>query len=130
MLSRCVLALQRSLIILVGLTMTWYRCSPQCVKENIFTKFLISQIFQDGEIDASKYVQSSEEIDLAKRTFKTRQFFDDNKVTPAGLSFFQSDWDSTLTKFFHHTLNMREPRYEYDFPPYYTKPWVEKNPRQ
>ena len=98
--------------------------SPQCVK------FLISQFFQDGEIDASKYVQSSEEIDLAKRTFKTRQFFDDNKVTPAGLSFFQSDWDSTLTKFFHNTLNMREPRYEYDFPPYYTKPWVEKNPRQ
>jgi len=84
---------------------------------------------QAGEIDASKYVQSSEEIDLASRTFKTRQFFDDNEVTPAGLSFFQSDWDSTLTKFFHHTLNMREPRYEYDFPPYYTKPWVEKNPR-
>ena len=122
--------LYRSIIILVDLTMTWYRCSPQCINENIFTKFLISQIFQDGEIDASKYVQSSEEIDLAKRTFKTRQFFDDNKVTPAGLSFFQSDWDSTLTKFFHHTLNMREPRYEYDFPPYYTKPWVEKNPRQ
>ena len=103
---------------------------PSVLTKIFSTKFLISQFFQDGEIDASKYVQSSEEIDLPKRTFKTRQFFDDNKVTPAGLSFFQSDWDSTLTKFFHHTLNMREPRYEYDFPPYYTKPWVEKNPRQ
>ena len=103
---------------------------PSVLTKIFSAKFLISQIFQDGEIDASKYIQSSEEVDLAKRTFKTRQFFDDNKVTPAGLSFFQSDWDSTLTRFFHHTLNMREPRYEYDFPPYYTKPWVEKNPRQ
>jgi len=84
---------------------------------------------QASEIDASKYVQEAGEIDLAKRTFKTRQFFDDHEVTPAGLAFFQSDWDSSLTNFFHNTLNMREPRYEYDFPTPYTKPWVEKNPR-
>ena len=66
---------------------------------------------------------------MAKRTFKTRQFFDDNEVTPSGLAFFQSDYDSTLTNFYHHGLDMKEPRFEYDFPPSYTKPWTEKNPR-
>ena len=75
-------------------------------------------------------MQPVDEVDLAKRTFQTRQFFDENEIKPASLAFFQSDWDSTLTKFFHNQLNMQEPRYEYDFPPYYTKPWNEKNPRQ
>merc|ERR1711983_455472 len=37
--------------------------------------------------------------------------------------------DSSLTHFYHHVLNMKEPRYEYDFPPPYTTPWNEKMPR-
>ena len=68
-------------------------------------------------------------MDLNLRTFNTRDFFDQNPITPATLAFFQSDWDSTLTDFYHNTLDMKEPRYEYDFPPYYTKRWVEKQPR-
>ena len=28
----------------------------------------------------------------------------------AGLGFFQSDYDSTIRDFFHHKLDMREPR--------------------
>lgn len=32
-----------------------------------------------------------------------RQFQD--WITPAGLAFFQSDWDSSLTDFFHKTLS-------------------------
>lgn len=43
-----------------------------------------------------------------------RNYQDD--ITPAGLSFFQSDWDSSLTDFYHNILNMKEPIYEYDFP--------------
>jgi len=94
-----------------------------------YHRFVFILFKQASEIDASKYTQPEGEVDLVQRTFKTRQFFDDHKVTPSGLAFFQSDWDSTLTNFYHNELNMREPRYEYDFPPPYTKPWNEKNPR-
>ena len=66
---------------------------------------------------------------MDRRTFNTRHFFDNHPIKPASLAFFQSDWDSTLTDFYHNTLDMKEPRYEYDFPPYYTKPWAEKQPR-
>jgi large subunit ribosomal protein L38 len=59
-------------------------------------------------------------------------FFDErsDQITPAGMAFFQSDWDSSLTNFYHNVLNMREPRYEYNFAPYYTTPWNELTPRQ
>lgn len=72
------------------------------------------------------------EIILAERTFKTNEFFLEHKdqLTPASLAFFQSDYDSTLTPFFHNVLNMKEPRFEYDFTPTYYAPWLEKNPRQ
>ena len=45
------------------------------------------------------------------------------ELTPAGLSFFQSDWDSSLKDFFHNGLNMKEPRYEYHFLQPYVTPW-------
>merc|ERR1711925_60853 len=40
-----------------------------------------------------------------------------------GLAFFQSDYDLSLRDFFHHTLDMKEPRYEYEFPDPYIRPW-------
>jgi hypothetical protein len=36
-----------------------------------------------------------------KRFYKEFQDY----ITPAGLSFFQSDWDISLTDFFHKTLS-------------------------
>ncbi len=73
-----------------------------------------------------------DDFDLEKRTFHNRAFFDEHSkvMKPAGLAFFQSDWDSSLTKFYHNVLNMKEPRFEYAFPPPYTKPWTEATPRQ
>lgn len=62
--------------------------------------------------------------DLEKRTFKTYDFYrklQDN-ITPAGLAFFQSDWDSNLKEFYHKVLEMKEPIYEYDFPRHYIAP--------
>lgn len=47
-----------------------------------------------------------------------KQFQD--HLTPAGLAFFQSDWDASLPKFYHEVLGMKEPIFEYDFP----KPYV------
>lgn len=48
---------------------------------------------------------------LQTRTFSTRGWYRkyQDLITPAGLAFFQSDWDYTLTDFYHNVLNMKEP---------------------
>ena len=69
------------------------------------------------------------EVNLTTRTFNTRQFYDkfandkNDIMVPVGLAFFQSDYDSTLHKFYHNVLNMEEPKYEYNFMPAYVRPW-------
>lgn len=62
--------------------------------------------------------------DLAKRTFKTYDFYRSlqDSITPAGLAFFQSDYDTNLTDFYHNVLNIKEPIFEYDFPKAYHPP--------
>ena len=101
---------------------------PLETKKNIFIEY---PILQEKLLDPAKYQQTTEEILLSSRTFRTKDFLSENQesIKPAGLAFFQSDWDSSLTHFYHHVLNMKEPRYEYDFPPPYTTPWNEKMPR-
>nr|XP_053646666.1 uncharacterized protein LOC128698475 isoform X3 [Cherax quadricarinatus] len=79
---------------------------------------------QDGYMDYSTYKKQQPCLSLKERTFSTLSFYRElqDNITPAGLSWFQSDWDSSLTDFFHHTLKMREPVYEYDFPKPYLAP--------
>jgi large subunit ribosomal protein L38 len=57
--------------------------------------------------------------DLSLRNFKTFDFYRDrqDEITPAGLGFFQADWDSSLTDFYHNELKMKEPMYDYGPPP-------------
>jgi len=59
------------------------------------------------------------------RGFRTLDFYSkyQEQLTPAGLAFFQSDYETSLRDFFHNTLDMKEPRYEYEFPDWYVKPW-------
>lgn len=38
------------------------------------------------------------------------------------MAFFQSDYDSNLTEFYHNVLNIKEPIFEYDFPESYHPP--------
>lgn len=61
---------------------------------------------------------------MDKRTFKTYDFYRkyQDDITPAGLAFFQSDWDSNLTEYYHKVLEMNEPIFEYDFPAPYHPP--------
>jgi hypothetical protein len=46
-------------------------------------------------------------LQLEKRTFQTLDFYRERQddITPAGLAFFQSDWDVSVTDFFHDTLS-------------------------
>jgi len=82
---------------------------------------------QNSRLDLSKYRQPKVEdgVDLVARTFRSRQFFESegHDVTPAGLAFFQTDYDVTLHKFFHDVLNMKEPKFEYNFAERYVEPW-------
>lgn len=62
--------------------------------------------------------------DLNKRTFETYDFYrklQDN-ISPAGLAFFQSDYDTNLKEFYHNVLGMKEPIFVYDFPKAYHPP--------
>ncbi|XP_045618376.1 large ribosomal subunit protein mL38 isoform X1 [Procambarus clarkii] len=79
---------------------------------------------QDGRIDYSNYKKEEPCLSLKERSFSSLTFYRElqDVITPAGLSWFQSDWDSSLTNFFHHTLKMKEPVYEYEFPPLYLAP--------
>lgn len=55
---------------------------------------------------------------MDQRTFSTLDFYRkfQDVLTPAGLAFFQADWDKSLTDFYHNVLNIKEPVFEYDFP--------------
>lgn len=61
--------------------------------------------------------------DLNARTFETYNFYAKHQenLTPAGLSFFQSTWETSLTEFYHKVLEIKEPVFEYDFPKAYIK---------
>lgn len=45
-------------------------------------------------------------LTLSDRTFSTYDFYRDRQddITPAGLAFFQSDWDKSLKDFYHNVL--------------------------
>lgn len=61
---------------------------------------------------------------LNERTFSTYDFYRKNQddITPAGLAFYQADWDPSVKDFFHNTLDIKEPVFEYDFPEPYIRP--------
>lgn len=77
---------------------------------------------QNAKLDLSKYAVKTGN-DLSARSFSTLDFYraHQDDLTPAGLAFFQSDWDSSLTAVYHNQLNRTEPRFEYDFPQPYHK---------
>jgi len=70
---------------------------------------------QEGPLSLSP---PQEEAGQTARAFSSEQLYRDNeeRLTPAGLAFFQTDWDGSVTQFFHQTLQRPEPVFEYDFP--------------
>jgi large subunit ribosomal protein L38 len=71
-----------------------------------YCRYIFVLYKQEKKIDFSKYRRDLPSTNLTARTFSTYDFYRDlqDSMTPAGLSFFQSDWDQNLTKFFHHVL--------------------------
>uniref|UniRef100_A0A8D0FJT7 Large ribosomal subunit protein mL38 n=1 Tax=Strix occidentalis caurina TaxID=311401 RepID=A0A8D0FJT7_STROC len=67
---------------------------------------------------------------LKMRTFSTFDWYrkHEDAMTPAGLAFFQCQWDSSVTRVFHQLLDMREPVFELVRPPVYHPPQL-KFPR-
>jgi len=61
---------------------------------------------QDKPLDFSKHQRSKACTNLNERTFSTYDFYQEYQdfMTPTGLSFFQSGWDQTLTKFYQNVL--------------------------
>ncbi|KAJ8664715.1 hypothetical protein QAD02_006377 [Eretmocerus hayati] len=91
-----------------------------------FCRYIFVLYKQDKRIDFSEYKKKQPCVQLVERNWKTYDFMKKHQdyVTPAGLAFFQADYDPSLKDFYHSTLNMEVPIYEYDFPKPYVKPQV------
>ncbi|KAH8266571.1 hypothetical protein KR018_008062 [Drosophila ironensis] len=77
---------------------------------------------QESPLDLSAYKVTQEDYaNLERRSFSTLDFYRQNQeqLTPAGLAFYQTDWDESLTELYHSVLKLKEPVYEYDFPKAY-----------
>ncbi|XP_069785114.1 large ribosomal subunit protein mL38 isoform X2 [Narcine bancroftii] len=76
---------------------------------------------QDEAINFEEDFRPNPCLSLKMRTFKTFDFYKKHQdlLTPAGMAFFQSRWDESVTYTFHNLLDMKEPIFEYDAPPTY-----------
>ncbi|KAM9837272.1 large ribosomal subunit protein mL38 [Aulostomus maculatus] len=91
-----------------------------------FHRYVFVLFKQDRRIDFQEDARQSPCRSLADRTFKTVEFYrkHQDNMTPAGLAFFQCQWDDSVTDTFHNTLNMGEPVFEFIRPPVYHPPQV------
>ncbi|KAH8280781.1 hypothetical protein KR054_012380 [Drosophila jambulina] len=74
---------------------------------------------QQERLDPGSYQLAEADFsNLEKRTFSTLDFYrkHQEQLTPAGLAFYQTNWDESLSQFYHDVLKCKEPVYEYDFP--------------
>ncbi|KAK7122270.1 hypothetical protein R3I94_019406 [Phoxinus phoxinus] len=98
--------------------------SPFPARGTGFHRYAYILFKQDGPVDFSAEIRPSPCYCLKQRTFRTLDFYRKHQdiITPAGLAFFQCQWDQSVTQTFHELLNMREPVFEYNRPPVYHPP--------
>ncbi|XP_061562277.1 39S ribosomal protein L38, mitochondrial [Phycodurus eques] len=91
-----------------------------------FHRYIYILFQQEGPIRFQEDLRPSPCHSLVDRTFKTVDFYrkHQDSMTPAGLAFFQCQWDESVTSTFDNTLNMREPVFEFIRPPVYHPPQV------
>ncbi|XP_043496530.1 39S ribosomal protein L38, mitochondrial [Polistes fuscatus] len=89
-----------------------------------YCRYIFVLYKQDKRIDYTKYKKEQPCLNLLERDWNTLEFYREHQdyLTPAGIAFFQSDWDQSLTDFYHYNLQMEEPVFEYDFPKPYLRP--------
>ncbi|KAL6445202.1 hypothetical protein ACFW04_002227 [Cataglyphis niger] len=89
-----------------------------------YCRYIFVLYKQDCHIDFSEYKRTKPCLNLEERNWKTLEFYRkyQDQMTPAGLVFFQSDWDSSLKEFYYNTLKTKLPVFQYDFP----KPYIKK----
>nr|XP_006011475.1 PREDICTED: 39S ribosomal protein L38, mitochondrial isoform X2 [Latimeria chalumnae] len=89
-----------------------------------YHRFVFILFKQDQHIDFKDEYRPSPCHSLKMRTFKTFDFYKKHQdfMTPAGLCFFQSKWDDSVTYVYHQLLNMKEPIFTYDRLPVYHPP--------
>ncbi|XP_068613372.1 large ribosomal subunit protein mL38-like [Brachionichthys hirsutus] len=99
---------------------------PFPAKGTGFHRYVYVLFKQEGPIDFQEDIRPSPCHSLVDRTFKTVDFYKKHQdhLTPAGLAFFQCQWDESVTNTFHNTLNMKEPVFEFIRPPVYHPPQV------
>ncbi|KAM6951471.1 large ribosomal subunit protein mL38 [Aplochiton taeniatus] len=104
--------------------------APFPAKGTGFHRFVYILFKQEGMMDFQEDVRQHPCDSLAERTFKTVEFYrkHQDNMTPAGLAFFQTQWDESVTNTFHNTLNMKEPVFEFNRLPVHHPPQV-KFPR-
>ncbi|XP_056153150.1 39S ribosomal protein L38, mitochondrial [Lampris incognitus] len=105
---------------------------PFPTKGTGFHRYIYVLFKQEGPIDFQEDVRQFPCHSLADRTFKTVEFYrkHQNNITPAGLAFFQCQWDESVTNTFHNILKMKEPVFEFIRPPVYHPPQVKYPHRQ
>ncbi|KAK2820923.1 hypothetical protein Q5P01_023882 [Channa striata] len=105
---------------------------PFPAKGTGFHRYIYVLFKQEGPINFQEDVRPSPCYSLVDRTFKTVDFYrkHQDNMTPAGLAFFQCQWDESVTNTFHNTLNMKEPVFEFIRPPVYHPPQVKYPHRQ
>ncbi|XP_043087098.1 39S ribosomal protein L38, mitochondrial [Puntigrus tetrazona] len=98
--------------------------SPFPPKGTGFHRYIYILFKQEHLVDFSSDLRSSPCYSLTQRTFRTVDFYRKHQdvITPAGLAFFQCQWDQSVSDTFHTLLDMREPVFEYDRPPVYHPP--------
>ncbi|KPP63245.1 39S ribosomal protein L38, mitochondrial-like [Scleropages formosus] len=97
---------------------------PFPVKGTGFHRFIFILFKQDKVINYEQHSRPSPCYSLKERTFKTLEFYKmhQDHMTPAGLAFFQCQWDESVTNTFHRLLNMKEPIFTFLRPPVYHPP--------
>ncbi|KAF6214290.1 hypothetical protein GE061_009030 [Apolygus lucorum] len=87
-----------------------------------YLRYIFVLYKQEGKID---YADLAKQL-LTTRFFSTQKFYAkrEDVLTPAGLAFFTSTWDSSVNDYYHTALKQDPPVFEYDFPDHYYKKQV------
>ncbi|XP_066472506.1 large ribosomal subunit protein mL38 [Tiliqua scincoides] len=97
---------------------------PFPAKGTGYHRYVFLLFKQVQPIDFTEDVRPSPCHSLKMRTFKTFDFYKKHQsdMTPAGLAFFQCQWEDSVTQVFHQLLNMKEPVFDFVRPPKYHSP--------